>query len=144
MTYPIDELEQWQIGYIACMFDTEGSFSLIPRDRKNRSTRIQMNIKAQMVCELTLRTLHQITALGYITSAGTTSTGKQYWGWVISNPTEGSILLRHILPKMITKRKQAELMLEYCQRRIAGILISLRDDKIVEEICYLNGRKQEV
>ena len=67
---------------------------------------------------------------------------KKSWRWMICNFMEAKHLLEQILPFLIIKRRQGELVIEFCKIRIKnfGKPITEKEENIYQEVKTLNKK----
>ena len=109
------ELTKYKIGWLAGIIDSEGSIDIIRKKKKNNDntysygTRIVIN----MTCEIIINIIQKLTNIGVISKIGRT---RPNWNvlhvWRISG-NQISNFLKLIFDYLITKRQQAELILEF-------------------------------
>ena len=130
------ELEKWQLGYIAGIIDGEGCIGLAHTKRYYAP-----HITVNMTHELTVKTLYYSTGLGTVCQRKAPlkkETYKVNWHWQVQTFAEIHCLLRLILPYLIVKRELAELMLQYCERRLLEMPYSQADDVVFGKMQGLN------
>ena len=135
MIYSIEELENWQLAYIAGIVDGEGCFNLTGGVGKRGYARISIGM-GDIHC-ITL--LYTKTGMGNVnTQKYLTKQIKTVYLWVLSNRLEIYTFIKAIYPYLITKRKQADVMLNYIERRIQNKPFTLQDAELIERLHELN------
>ena len=118
-TIIVDKLSLQQRGYLAAFLDGEGGIQITKSFRKGRRRRLSLH----PVVYFTNSNLHVIRTIKTWLGAGAIIVARQREGYRpqyvlhITGVRNIRRLLRSILPFLIVKRKQAELMLEFCGSR---------------------------
>lgn len=145
------DLTDTQAAYIAGLIDGEGWVGICTMSPNlkngNVSTTFVPRVQVEMTNEKTIEWLHKTVGFGFITRIRERKDRKPAWKYVIAN-RQASKLLQRILPFMITKREQAELLIEIAILRAntprgygrRGILNPDRQVAITNRIKYLNKR----
>jgi len=139
MKKPLDELHEWQLGWIAGIIDGEGSVTL--RVQAMHNNFIGADIDVGMTDELTVRTLCEITGAGSVyLMSNPRKERRQIYRWHITSFVEVAMFLRKVSPYMLTKRRNAEIVLRVCERRLMKIPQGVADEEAVKQIRELNVR----
>jgi len=131
-------MTEGQIGYLAGIIDGEGSFTIT-------KARSYFNVTLS-VANTDLRILErcrEITGLGSIRRQPDRR-GKQHrplYVWFVTARKELCALLPLLIPVLVSKKEQAEVVLEYCTRRVAGLPVSDVDRALAEKVSSLNRRR---
>ena len=118
-TIIVDKLSLQQRGYLAAFLDGEGGIQITKSFRRGRRRRLSLHT----LIYFTNSTLQVIQTIKTWLSAGVIIVARQREGYRrqyvfhITGVRNIRRLLRSILPFLIVKRKQAELMLEFCRSR---------------------------
>lgn len=117
----LNDLPQWKLGYIAGILDGEGCITMLYASTIDQySPSITMNntdysLVSALYLETQLGTIHIKTPKRV--------KGKKYktlWSWHLGSVFDIYVLLSAVTKYMITKKPEAELLLEYCTNRLAG------------------------
>lgn len=146
------KLNEVEKAYLACALDSEGTISLFKRKRKYGGMKrfrdhFCPRVKIGNSNDEFISYLHSLVG-GYIYR--NISNKKRNPNWkivkviVIARWKEISILLEQVLPYMIIKKRQAELLIEACKLHIPNfgkcVPYSTRMYEIQEEVFRLNRR----
>ena len=138
---PIIEMTQIEIGYMAGCIDGEGSFNITPGGNQAFNVSLTVSNTDQKM----LDKLCNSSGVGvvYTTPCTQRKGNKLLWVWHVGSRVQLSTLLPIIIPALITKRKRAEYVLEFCERRIATIITDERDVELRKLVRFENnkGRK---
>lgn len=139
--------------YTACAIDTEGSISLLKRKRKyGKMIKYHMHIYPRIKIGNTnlewINYLREFLGIGNITTNGVKfqeHNWKKAYIIVIGGWQDIHDLLEQIIPYLIIKRKQAELLYEASKLHLPNLgrsskLYSKRIFEIQEEITKLNKK----
>jgi hypothetical protein len=115
-------LSEWQLGYLAGFLDGEGGIQITKSLRKDREYRLALHPTIyfsntnRLVMEALKRWLN-------LRSMIVVRYGKRRYKSIYTLHITGikniSSLLTKLTPYLIVKRKQAEIMLEYCKNRLS-------------------------
>ncbi len=142
MKETITKLPEWQKGWLAGILDGEGCIGFL----RVKGNRPYARIKISMTCELTIKTINQITKLGHVTTwQEKRENSKLRWDLFITDQQSVYVFLKNVLPYILTKRKHATLMLNYIERRMLDMPLGKYDEQIVNNISKLNriGRNDD-
>ena len=131
--YPIEKLENWQLAYIAGIIDGEGSLGL---SRQTNREACKPLIRVVMTNKECIHFLHAATGIGNFNIDTPPEPRKTAYRWSIGDRLEIYVLLKTVCPYLIVKKKQADVMLEFVERRIQGS--RGRDLDLWEEMHKLN------
>lgn len=143
--------------YIACSLDTEGSISLLKKRRKycgmiNYHIHFYPRLKVGNTNTDFLNYIKKILGIGNLSHNGAKwkeNNWKKAYVIVIGSWQDIHDILEQIIPYLIIKKKQAELLLEACELHLPNLAqhipYSKRMFEIQEEIIRLNkkGRIKE-
>lgn len=149
MIYNMKKVSELQLAYLAGFVDGEGHITAL----KTKSKRVDWNDSYSPDFGLTntnreiLEHVRKLTGFGNIKSK---SKGKPNWkpAWELDfDAIETQILLERLLPYLIVKKRQAELLLELMNkkmklgsRRVISVDEQVEKDLLYEEIRELNKR----
>ena len=154
----LKDLTEAEKNYIAGLFDGEGTIVISLNKRDNRAAKM---IKIGTTCKELVEWLHRKLGIGWTMNNRQKPGEKPVYRFQITRFKEIETFLSWIKDSLIVKRKQAELMLEFCdlakQRRVRLLLnpdtkkiirslqtkISPREWEIYREIKELNKRGWE-
>ena len=129
-------LHEWQVGYLAGIIDGEGCIT-ITRDAKHYVPIVSVCGTSQLL----MNTLGEITGLGSMfASPRRDKHHKTQMNWRLQSRVEILILLRKVCPFLLLKKKQAVLLMEFCEGRINKTLPASREEEIYDELHRLNAR----
>lgn len=141
MMYPIEELPDWQLGYIAGIIDGEGTINL--RVHKGRPS-FDYQICVGMADEKCIRVLAHATELGTVRCETRLGIHSDIYRWVVADRISLYVLLKAIRPYLVVKKKHADVMLEYIERRLCGRSFTSRDTALYDELTFLNKKGKKV
>ncbi len=101
----LDHLEKWEVGYIAGLLDGEGHIGI----HSDYYAQIAISMKHQD----TINWLQETTGIGNIYFV------KQHdaYRWAVNRTQDAIALLKTVIPFMITRREDAEKLLELLEWR---------------------------
>lgn len=134
---PISNLPDWQKGWIAGFIDGEGCIGAYKIGTKWHS--IHPAVTVNNTSQVSINTLYELTQLGHIAPLDKPSNCKPQWRWSVNSFVEVSILLRVLAPYMLTRRQQADLVLEFCTGNLSNNLVH-DSDYYYEQTLVLNRR----
>jgi hypothetical protein len=144
-------LTETEKAYLAGLMDGEGCITIIKckpaRRAANPSYSLQTSINN--TDERVLRYCKEVTGVGSITFFQVTKkkpTWKNLWNWNLRKQDTLDFLIQ-ILPYLITKKRQAELAIEYAEGDVSGINsvteeVLLRREhyyQIIEDLKHRDG-----
>lgn len=136
MSAKIDTLPDWQLGYIAGIVDGEGSIGI---GRYQSCYRTYLYVG--MTSELCISTLRYITGVGGITHRVSRNVmHSDAYVWQVCAHKELHPLLQKILPYLLVKKGQAEIVVAFCERRACRTPYMTEDRDAVIEIKELNKK----
>ena len=138
MPYPVEELEVWQLGYIAGIVDGEGCLNLSKQTNRKDISPVVVVGMTDVKC---VQFLYNITGVGNFFVKHGKQTPKNYktkYVWAVRGRLEIYLLLKAIYPYLVVKKEQTDVMLEFVERRIQGRLFTGRDIELMEEMHKLN------
>lgn len=125
-----------ELGYLGGCIDGEGTFVIAKnRNRMNPVLNVS-NTKIEMP-----KWLQRITKIGriYDDTYRKCEKHKTTYKWEVSTINHLRGLLPVIIPGLIIKRRQAEIMFEFCNRRAVGEPLNHIDYSLVNELKELNS-----
>lgn len=129
-------LTEAQAGYIAGLIDGEGTITVYTRRGEGRKSH-EMTVKVT-VANTRLEMLYWLigtTGNGYISKASENGIHKTLYTWMLC-PEQIRVLLPLILPYLVIKRRQAELVLR---------ILAIRSDfKAEHRYCYSDAEIEEI
>ena len=136
---PVVKLSQFNLGYVSGIIDGEGSFNITPGSRS-----MNVSLVVAMCNKPIIVYLKEITGVGSISKAPhNTTRNNPLWRWGVYSKVDLSVLVPLLIPALIDKRKQAEYILEFCNRRVSGIEYSEYDSNLDALIKSENHRRYE-
>lgn len=121
----VHDLEPWQLGYLAGLIDGEGSIeSQTEIQPRGRTTRYVLRVSFVFATEEPLRTISQWLGTTYSRHEATQANRSARYRSHIYKSVAVE-LLKAVLPFLILKRRQAELILEIEAVRSANTTIRL-------------------
>lgn len=127
--FPMQKLPEWQLGYIAGIIDGEGCVTLI----RNKTGYISQSIRVDMTSASCIRLLYSSTLIGAMYVADRKGQRKVY-SWQISDRLQVYSLLRAIHPYLIIKQEQAELVMQFIERRIRKATMGSYDLELCNKV----------
>lgn len=112
---PIESLPEWQLGYIAGIIDGEGYVGMVSRKEQNGYKPL---VEVYNTYEQVLVVLAKNTGMGTI-CVRSYKNSKDVYMWRVGARIDIYVLLSTILPFLFIKKAQAELLVEYCGKKIA-------------------------
>jgi len=151
---PKPKFSQIELGYITGLIDGEGSISLTwdyKKDNKKRKVFLCPRITIQMTHKETIDKVHKLLMRSnFIHSLYEVSNRSKYYKKHYKNiyriqmyrAEEIFSLLKIIKPILITKKKQAKLLIEFCESRFKRKYLAYTDREwaIYKEMRGLNKR----
>lgn len=135
MFYSVEKLEKWQLAYIGGIMDGEGSIYL---STSKGNTPVVAGVAVTMTSIECVDFLHRITGMGYIQMYKRPGKYKTAYKWTIASRLEIYLFLKAVHPYLLVKEKQANIMLEFVERRIKGTSINAYDFQLREDLQELN------
>ena len=136
MTHKIDHIDKWKLAYVAGILDGEGWIGI---SKRSKTMTLTPAVEVSMSDIKCISLLHNVTGLGTIsikTNRGWSSNTMYYW--CIRGRLEIYWLLKAVHPFLVTKREQADIMIEFLERRLQDVAIDSRDFQLREKIHNLN------
>lgn len=134
--FTVEGLPDWKLAYIAGIIDGEGCISL---SKEKKTGYFIPSIFVGMCDSMCINILHMYTGLGSLSHRAPSHWGnKHVYIWQVRNRLEIYLLLKAVHPYLITKRKQADVLLEFVERRISGRLQCGYDDELQGKLKALN------
>jgi transcriptional regulator with XRE-family HTH domain len=151
---PIKQLSEFDKGWVSALIDGEGCIRIELRTRVNgyaQGFSLSPSIQVTNNCLEFLLALNE--KLGVCCSTYlqkyTNPKHKTTYHWQLKGVYQVKSLLEQITPYLIVKRKQAELVLEYCLSRLDGLMkltaqcpYTEREIELAEEVWKLNAGKR--
>lgn len=107
----LNEQPEWKLGWLAGMLDGEGCIGLYHTyHNKYYAPRVQV----VNTHEPTIVAFALATGMDQVSKRQPKGNRKVLYHWEIRSVDEVYSLLSKVLPYMLTRRKQAELLFEYC------------------------------
>lgn len=138
------------LAYFAGLFDGEGSLCgrYDVKRPKRKDKKIDIHMKIDITCEEAIRKVSKMVGIGSIYSFKYTKQNpRQQKIWRINfSPNEMRIILPKILPFLIVKKKQAEIMLKLLALRKqskAYHSTHKQQIKLIDMLHRLNGAQKE-
>ena len=135
MFYSIETLENWQLAYIGGIIDGEGSIYL---STTKGNTSVVAGVAVTMTSLECVNFLHRITGMGHIQVYKRPGKYKTAYKWTIGGRLEIYLFLKAVHPYLLVKEKQADIMLEFVERRIKETSINAYDFQLREDLQKLN------
>ena len=135
---PTIEIPTINIGYMAGIIDGEGSFNIWPAKCKSLNVSLQVaNTNKPMIDKL-----YNDAGVGRVNRAQYKEGQNNWlWYWSVSSRVQLSVLLPIVIPSLIAKKRQAQLVLKFCQRRIKGVPLSEGDWQLRELVKKENKKR---
>jgi len=135
---PEIDLSDTEAAYMAGLIDGEGSFNISPAGGQ----RLNVSLAVANTHKPMIEKLCDDAGVGVVNAhqyrEGQNNT---LWNWSVNSRVHLNVLLPKILPFLIVKKRQAELVKKFCQRRIKGIYISDGDWKLRDLVMAENNRR---
>ena len=128
-----------ELSYIAGFFDGEGCFSLIRR-WANGATSAECKVR---IINTSLEPLVEIQKFlgGKIRKRNEKRPRcKDNYCWYIGSVSECLRVTSILEPHLIAKKKQAQLMIEYCKNHVLYESLTIKEKEICEEMLSLNSK----
>lgn len=135
MSYAVVKLESWQLAYVAGIIDGEGCLNL---SKQSKRKDISPTIMTNMTNAKCIHLLHDMTGVGNFYEYIQPKPRKVTYRWVVRSRLEIYLLLKALQPYLLVKEKQANIMLEFVERRIQGVPTGRHDLELLEEMHKLN------
>ena len=136
-----------ELAYIAGLLDADGCFYANSYLRKGRNcTSLTVRIQVTNTYLPVLEWVREIVGAGHISSYNdNNSSHKVVYAWILNGHSPIEQFLQGVLPYLIIKKEQAELMLAYVQGRIdkgseRRPSIDNEDQELITMIQSLNRR----
>ena len=117
-------LDSTDAAWLAAAIDGEGSIILQPHRRRDDRYTIDRIVQIVNTNLAFVRRAQEITGLGYIVQHVSGKVGTNLvpmFAWKVTNGDGITAVLNAILPYLIIKRRQAELMFDYISRRTISL-----------------------
>lgn len=112
----LDELPEWQLGWLAGFIDGEGTIGIY----KHRNEEVQLQVRVSSIDVGVMNIIADITHLGHITDVVSSNPkAKLLRCWALTAAADIYLLLVKLLPYLLIKRPQAEMMIEYCRGKLS-------------------------
>lgn len=143
LTYPVENLEKWQLAYIAGIIDGEGCITLALSHKIINVGKVPSPIVLVTMTNLDcVTTLHKITGVGRFTiihgKRADSFQHKTAYRWNVRQRLEVYVLLKSICPYLVVKKRQADVVLEFVKRRMQDISIEEQDFELLRKVQKLN------
>lgn len=133
------EISDFELGYLVGIIDGEGCICM-HRSKNTFQIKVEIGNTFIPLAEKIHELIGGNQAPGRVTAGGKES-------WIIYHSSLFGVYetLKLLKAHLFVKRKQAELMLEFCERRIKSVqgLYDERDFQIWTEMCALQGKKRK-
>lgn len=132
-----------QAAYLAGLVDGEGTISLRTVRHPERRRKIVINpyVAIYNCVPEVLYWIHKTTELGHIRQrCPTKHQRKPVYEWITRSLVDCARISRTVLPYLIIKRRQAELLLEFCENRALWTTYTDHELTIVDKMRALNKR----
>jgi len=118
-TIQVDDLSDYQLGYLAAFLDGEGGIQITYNERKDRlyTTALHPTVYFTNTNREVIETLKSWLRAGCIVVAKAREGCKPTFVLHVTGTKNIIVLLERLRPLMIIKTKQADVMLEYCRSR---------------------------
>ena len=138
-------------AYVAGIIDGEGSLTIgVNKQRSWKSPHYQVEIFVTMTCQSTIEALHTFHPGASGSQYKNHPKWKEQFRWIVCGRSALAVLLQ-VLPYLICKKRQAELLIEMQQSKINPITqatgrkglpdtVNRRREEIVSELRKLNKR----
>jgi hypothetical protein len=130
--------------WLAAVLDCEGTISV---HRSGQWYKPTLNVTS--TCIDLVRKVEQVTDAGFVTKQAFAQfknhpEWKTPWRWEVHRLDKVAVILKEVIPWMIVKRKQAELLLEFCEKRLKHPHHPLTEEErnLADRIRQLNTRGQ--
>lgn len=135
-------LKKWQAAYFAGIVDGEGTISLNKGGKKNRREQIVPSLSVFNTNEKLFKWIELVISSRVTHSRQRTRTKghKQIYEWKTTSCLTVAQILGAILPFLVLKRRQAELVMEYCCNRIPFGSVTQRERELLKILHQLNKR----
>jgi DNA-binding CsgD family transcriptional regulator len=140
-------IPEWLKGYVAGMLDGEGTISIVKATRNDRK---EPHWKPLVMITNTNREalefiVREVGGFRFHNKKGTTgkNSKKPVYRIIMVKHKDVLVLLEMLLPYLMIKRRQAELVIEFCKSRLSKPNHAPYDDKekeIIDEVKRLNKR----
>jgi len=118
--YVCGVLSPTDAAYIAGIIDGEGNISLHMYDGKGRTTKVlRPRVGVTNTSLELLEWLRKVIGFGYIDRHKESSEHKDTWRYGLYSVNDIRRLLEDILPYLVVKREQAELLLTFCKEHVS-------------------------
>lgn len=134
--FAVESLSDWRLAYIAGIIDGEGCISL---SKEKKTGYFIPSVFVGMCDAMCINLLHVYTGLGSLSHRAASQGGKKpVYIWQVRGRLEIYLLLKALRPYLVVKRKQADVMLEFVERRILGKLQCEYDNELLDKLRKLH------
>jgi hypothetical protein len=135
---PTIDISDVDASYIAGIIDGEGSFNISPGGGKRLNVGLTVGNTYKPMVDKLLEDTNVGTVYPHQYREGQNNT---LWIWAVNSRVHLVVLLPKLIPYLIAKKRQAELVLKFCQRRVKGIYISDGDWQLRDKVMKENNRR---
>ena len=135
---PTIELSDNEAGYMAGLIDGEGSFNISPAGGR----RLNVSLNVSNTNRPLIDKLFEDAGVGTVYPAQYRERqNNTIWIWAVCSRVHLNALLPKLIPYLIAKKRQAKIVLKFCQRRIKGIYISDGDWQLRDLVMAENNKR---
>jgi len=136
---------EFEKGWLAALIDGEGSLGLlISKPNKYHETDLMIpRIDISNTCKALIDKVCEVTGIFQIYKGNRGNSCKPVWVWRCSSVLGILNILNAVKPYLIVKRKQAELLIEFCNLRLKNEKYTEREYEIVKLLKKLNEKGVE-
>lgn len=128
INHPVEELKDWQLAYIAGIIDGEGAVYLT-----SKGSYLQGRVSVAVTNIECINVLYNTTKMGRLYQEKRQGR-KVLYKWTVFKRLEIYLLLKSIYSYLVIKKKQADIMLEFIERRIQGTSTNAYDFQLYENL----------
>jgi hypothetical protein len=143
ITHPRESFMAWSIVFEGCISLGKGTtkhISQITGEEKEYITLVPMVQLSNTQYNL-LDSFQKLVGYGHVEKNGSTKSGAPYWSWEVKSMEEVKRVCEEMLPYLPSKRKQAELLIEFCTIRLEKPKERVdREEQIFQEMRSLNEK----
>ena len=131
----IDKTSECKLAYIAGLVDGEGYITLY----YTKQGYFAPSVNVCMTSIKCINFLQGTTNMGTISRRKLREThNKQQYVWVVAKRFDIYSLLRALYPYLILKKRHADVLLEFIERRINEVPTDMYDKELVKKMSFLN------